>query len=260
MDGTIYLGDKVFPYAIDFIKRLRENGRRVLFFTNNASRSPERYLNRLTDMGFEPSADEIMTSGDVTARFLLSHRTGKSVYIVGTDDLIKQFRASGIKIVSNEDVKAGEKADIVVVSFDTTLDFEKLTNACRLIKGGSEFFSTHPDLTCPVEEGFVPDSGATCAYVTSVTGVEPTYFGKPYVQTIEMICEYAECSKDEMCVLGDRLYTDIALGKLHGVTSILVLTGETSMADVEAAESEKRPDLIFPSLYEVDREMFGKHL
>ena len=78
MDGTIYLGNRVFPFAIRFIKNLRKSGKRVLFFTNNASHSPAFYMEKLTRLGFEPTADEIMTSGDVTAEFLLRHRSGKA--------------------------------------------------------------------------------------------------------------------------------------------------------------------------------------
>ena len=116
MDGTIYLGTRVFPAAVDFIKSLRKSGKRVLFFTNNASHSPEFYMDKLTRLGFEPERREIMTSGDVTIEFLKRHRAGKRVYLVGTPDLEGQFGAAGIPLA---DTKGG--ADIVVTSFDTTL-------------------------------------------------------------------------------------------------------------------------------------------
>ena len=96
MDGTIYLGDNVFPFAIDFINKLRKAGKKVLFFTNNASRSPETYVERLEKMGFSPTRDEIMTSGDVTAEFLLRNRKGKTVYLLGTPDLEKNFKERGL--------------------------------------------------------------------------------------------------------------------------------------------------------------------
>ncbi len=253
MDGTIYLGNQVFPYAIRFIKNLRKSGRRVLFFTNNASHSPAFYLEKLTRLGFEPTADEIMTSGDVTAEFLLRHRAGQSVYLVGTDDLVNNFRERGIKLLTGKE----DRADIVITSFDTTLTYEKLDNACRLIRGGSEYLSTHPDFNCPTETGFIPDSGAIAAFVTASTGKVPTYFGKPYKETVEMICEATGCTKEEMCIFGDRLYTDIAIGKRHGVTAVLVLSGETQPADVnEAAEADK-PDFVFDSLDNVDLAMFS---
>ncbi len=252
MDGTIYLEDRVFPYAIRFIKNLRKNGKRVLFFTNNASRSPSVYLEKLTRLGFEPTADEIMTSGDVTAEFLLHHRAGKSVYLVGTDDLVNNYHERGINLIDGK----SERADIVITSFDTTLTYEKLDNACRLLRGGAEYLSTHPDLNCPTETGFIPDSGAIAAFCTAATGKIPTYFGKPYRETVEMICETSGCTKEEMCIFGDRLYTDIAIGRRHGVTAVLVLTGETQMPDVEATEKKDRPDFIFDSLDDVDKALF----
>ena len=253
MDGTIYLGNRVFPYAIRFIQSLRKSGKRVLFFTNNASHSPTFYLDKLTRLGFEPTPDEIMTSGDVTAEFLLRHRSGKSVYLVGTDDLLGSFADKGIRLLSGKE----ERADIVITSFDTTLTYQKLDNACRLIRGGAEYLSTHPDFNCPTETGFIPDSGAIAAFVTASTGKTPTYFGKPYRETLDMICEATGFEKEEMCIFGDRLYTDIALGRRHGVTSVLVLSGETTQADVDAADEADRPDLIFPSLDEVDQALFG---
>jgi len=253
MDGTIYLGYQVFPYAIRFINNLRAAGKKVLFFTNNASHTTEFYVQKLTKLGFSPTPDEIMTSGDVTIEFLKRHRAGKSVYLVGTDELVENFKASGINMLEGKE----EKADIVVTSFDTTLTYEKLDNACRLVRGGAEYLSTHPDFNCPTETGFIPDSGAIAAFVTASTGKTPTYFGKPYAETVEMIGEATGFAREEMCIFGDRLYTDIALGKKHGVTAVLVLSGETQPADVDAAAPAEKPDFVFPSLDEVDQVMFG---
>lgn len=252
MDGTIYLDDSVFPYAIRYITNLRDAGKKVIFFTNNASHSPEFYLTRLTRMGFDPRQSEIMTSGDVTAEFLLRHRRGKRVYLMGTDELVENMKARGICLVGE-----GEDADIVITSFDTSLTYQKLENVCRLVRLGAEYLSTHPDLNCPTQNGPIPDSGAISAFVTASTGVAPTYFGKPYPQTAQMIGEATGVSRNQMCIFGDRLYTDIALGKRHGITSVLVYTGETQPVDVEAADDADRPDFIFNSLDDVDRLMFG---
>ena len=241
-DGTIYLGGQPFPFAVDMIKRLRQSGRRVLFFTNNASHDPVFYIDKLTRLGFEPDRSELLTSGDVTIQFLLRRRTGKSVYLVGTPELERQFRGAGIAL--------SDSAGIVVTSFDTTLTYKKLETACTLIRGGAEYLSTHPDFNCPTETGFIPDSGAISAFVTASTGVVPRYFGKPYSDTLDMICEVTGVAKEDMAVFGDRLYTDIALGRKNGMTSVLVLTGETTLADVEKAGREDKPDYVFPSLAE----------
>ena len=254
MDGTIYLGGIPFDFAKRFIKNLRASGRRVLFFTNNASHTSPFYLKKLERLGFEPSEDEIMTSGDVTLEYLNRYRAGKSVYMVATDELVEEYAAKGIKLVNGESDE--ESADIVITSFDTSLTYKKLDDACRLIRGGAEYLSTHPDMNCPTETGFIPDSGAIAAFVTASTGKVPTYFGKPYKETIEMIGEATGFDNSEMCIFGDRLYTDIALGKSFGVTSVLVLSGETTEEDVDAALPKDKPDFAFASLDDVDKLMF----
>ena len=258
MDGTIYLGGIPFEFAKEFIKNLRASGKQILFFTNNASHTSSFYFKKLSRLGFEPSEKEIMTAGDVTFEFLSRHRKGASVYLVATDELTEEYRKKGINVLNGKNDPALRSADIVVTSFDTSLTYEKLNTACRLIRNGAEYISTHPDLNCPTEDGFIPDSGAIAALVTASTGVTPTFFGKPYKETVEMITEYTGYSTDELCIFGDRLYTDIALGKSFGVTACLVLSGETKQRDVDLANDSDRPDLIFDSLEDVNRLMFNK--
>ena len=252
MDGTVYLGGIPFEFAKRFISNLKKSGKRVLFFTNNASHTDSFYINKLNRMGFEVEENEIMTSGDVTAEYLKRHKSGKKVYLVGVQELIDDFSSKGIELVSGKE----ETTDIVVTSFETTLTYEKLDNACRMIRNGAEFLSTHPDYNCPTETGFIPDSGAITAFITASTGKKPTYFGKPYRETIEMISEATGVEREDMCIFGDRLYTDIALGKKCGVTSVLVLSGETQPSDVEAAADADKPDFVFKSLDELDKLMF----
>lgn len=252
MDGTIYLGKIVFDYAIRFIEHLRKSGRRVLFFTNNASHSTEFYVDKLTRLGFSPTPDEIMSSADVTVAYLKTHYPDRSVYLVGTTQLCDHFRSAGIPLLNGTE----EKADIVVSSFDTELTYEKSDNACRFIRNGATYLCTHPDFNCPTDTGFMPDSGAIAALITASTGVTPRYLGKPYAEVVEMIEQVTGISRDDTCIFGDRLYTDIALGAKNGVTSVLVLTGEGTMADVEALPPSDRPAFIFPSLDEVDRALF----
>ena len=251
MDGTIYLGEQVFESAVALIKRLRREGRRVLFFTNNASKKPSSYIDKLKRLGFEPLENEIMTSGDVTVEFLKKHRAGKSVYLVGTPELEQSFAEHGITLTD------GLSADIVVTSFDTTLTYEKLCRACRLIMNGAEYFSTHPDFNCPTEDGFIPDSGAISAFVTASTGVVPRYFGKPYPETMEMICSFTGIDKKDAAIVGDRLYTDIATGKKSGVTAILVLTGETNESDLDGLVTTALPDIVLADTHELEKLIFG---
>ncbi len=259
MDGTIYLGKNVFPFAVEFINKLRQSGRRVMFFTNNASHDPVFYMDKLTHMGFSPSPDEICTSGNVASAFLTRKRPGKRVYLIGTAELYRQLKKDGVNLICGEDgrLTSGEKADIVLSSFDTSLTYGKLFIGCDFIRDGAEYLCTHPDYNCPTETGFIPDSGAIAALITASTGAEPTYFGKPHRETVEMIAEITGESKDGMVVFGDRLYTDIAVGKRHGITSCLVLTGETKVADVEKADVDEQPDVMLPSLGTAMEIMFG---
>ena len=243
-DGTIYLGGIVFPAAVKFINHLRDSGKRVMFFTNNASHNPEFYLKKLSRLGFSPDRSEILTAGDVTVEFLLRHRAGKKVYLVGTPELEEQFKSAGVDLVSDD----ADSADVVVTSFDTTLTYKKLEVACNFIRNGAEYLCTHPDYNCPTETGFIPDSGAIAALITASTKVEPTYLGKPYATTIDMIAEVTGIAREDMCIFGDRLYTDIALGKRHGVTSVLVLSGETKIEDVDAANEADKPDFVYDDL------------
>lgn len=250
MDGTIYLGNKVFDFAIRFIENLKKANKRVLFFTNNPTRNDGEYIEKLQRLGFPATDGDVMTSGDVTAEFLCRYRKNARVYLLGVKSLYDDFYNKGINLVEGD-------ADIVVSSFDKTLTYDTLNHAARLIKNGAEFLCTHPDVNCPTEDGPIVDSGAIVAALTAFTGKTPKYFGKPYRETIDMISEVTQVPLTKMCIFGDRLYTDIALGKKYGVSSVLVLTGETTMDIVEAADEADRPDFIFESLNEVDRAIFG---
>lgn len=243
MDGTFYLGDRILEGSLDFIKKIRESGGRFIFFTNNASKTPEYYMNKLKKMGCDINRKDILTSGDVTIEYLLEKYPGNKVYLVGTPMLEESFREAGINLVPGA---SEEIADVVVVSFDLTLTYEKVSKACGFIRKGAAFIATHMDLNCPMENGSIPDCGSICAMITASTGIKPKYLGKPFNESINAILRISGCKTDEMAIIGDRLHTDIALGYRNGVTSVLVLTGETKPGDVE--KSETKPDFIFPSL------------
>ncbi len=240
MDGTIYLGDKILPGAIDFVKETRESGRKVVFFTNNASKNPNDYVEKLNRMGFGAVRSDVVTAGDVTIEYIKRNHNGEKVYLVGTPALEKSFIEAGIEL--------SENANIVVTSFDTTLTYEKLVIACDLIRNGATFYCTHPDYNCPTETGFIPDSGAIAALVTASTNVLPKYFGKPHKETADMISQLFNTPFEKTAIVGDRLYTDIALGKNNGLMSVLVLSGETKIEDVNESNA---PDIILNGIGEI---------
>ena len=242
MDGTIYLDATPLDGAIDFCKALDSRGK-LAYFTNNASKNPEDYVKKLQTIGFPAVRKNVITSGDVTANFLNTAHKGEPVYLVGTPALEESFRKAGIPL--------SEQAKIVVVSFDTTLTYAKLEHACTLIRSGARFYATHPDINCPTADGFIPDSGAICAAVSLSTSVRPRYFGKPYPETAEMLCRTSGLDKSEIAIVGDRLYTDIALGKKNGLLSVLVMTGETTPEMLQAAAADETPDLVFPGIKDI---------
>ena len=171
--------------------------------------------------------------------FLKTHRPGKKVYLLGTPDLRRSFQEAGIPLTE-------EMPDIVLLGFDTTLTYEKLERACHYIRSGAEFLCTHEDINCPTEYGFMPDAGAMCALITASTGVAPKFTGKPHAEVLEILEAKTGICRQDMVAVGDRLYTDIALGARNGVSSVLVLSGETTMEDL--ARSEIRPTIVLPNI------------
>jgi 4-nitrophenyl phosphatase len=243
MDGTFYLGNQILPGAADFLKAVKETGRDYLFFTNNSSRSPEEYREKLARMGCPITRAQIMTSGDVTIRWLKTHAAGQSVYVMGTPPLLESFRAAGIPLVEDT------QPDIVVVAFDTTLDYKKLTKTCDYIRNGARFLATHLDINCPTETGFIPDCGSFCACISLSTGKQPKYLGKPFAETVDMVLDQTGYARDQVAFVGDRLYTDVATGVNNGATGILVMTGETKAADIPL--SKVQPNAVYASLGEM---------
>ena len=222
-----------------FVKCVVESDKHFTFFTNNSSKNSIVYLQKLAGMGCFVDESQIVTSGMVTADYLKKNYRDCGVYLLGTPMLKDEFSKKGIRLVE-------EKPDVVVVGFDTTLTYDKLSRACTYIRQGVPFIATHLDINCPVENGFIPDCGSICALITASTGVKPKYLGKPFTETLEYLLEYLGCTREEMVFIGDRLYTDIAIGADHGITTVLVLTGETRREDVE--KSVVKPDYIFDRL------------
>jgi len=257
MDGTFYLGDEILDGALDFLEAVKRAGKRYIFFTNNSSVSSENYIEKLKKMKCHISKDMIMTSGDVMIRFLKSKYPDKSVYLLGTPELEKSFKDAGVSLfVSERDEKAAmshaicEKIpDIVVVAFDKTLNYEKLSNACVYIMKGAEFLATHLDINCPVKDGFIPDCGAICAAIELSTKVSPKYVGKPFKETVDMVVDATGVEPGKISFVGDRIYTDVATGVNNGAMGVLVLTGECKLSEVP--DSEVQPDVIFDSIKEM---------
>ena len=228
MDGTVYLGSRLLPGSLDFLRYLGETGRDHLFLTNNSSRNADYYAQKLTKLGWPAQPGEILTSGEATALYLGGLKPSARVYLLGTPDLETEFAAHGF-------VLTDENPDYVVLGFDMTMTYDKLVRASDLVRGGVPFIATHPDLNCPTETGYIPDCGAMTALITASTGVTPKVIGKPNREIIDAMFRKKPVRRDQVAMVGDRLYTDIVMGHNAGVTSVLVLSGEAKESDIPAA-------------------------
>lgn len=246
MDGTIYLGDKLIEGAREFLKALKDQGKRYIFLTNNSSKNKDNYVEKLKKLGIQASPKEIFTSGEATTMYLKKEKKGARIYLLGTKALEEEFQREGFILEKerNKDI------DYVVLGFDTSLTYEKIWGACEYISEGVEYIATHPDLNCPLPGGkFMPDAGAMAALIEASTGKTPKVIGKPNKEIINSIILKYGLNKEDMVMVGDRLYTDIKMGKRAGITSILVYSGETKKEDY--IRSKIKADYDFNSVKEI---------
>lgn len=243
MDGTIYLGKDLFSYTHRFLETLLNTGREYYFFTNNSSKDIETYIDKLQRMGIHIQPKQMMVSTHVILRWLKQHHDGKRIYVVGTPSLCKEFEQHGWTLDD-------EHPDIVVLGFDTTLTYDKLSKACTFIRDGALYFGINPDLNCPMEDDvFIPDCGSMAKLIEASTGKYPEFFGKPSKKTLDYIINETKCSPDKIGIIGDRLYTDIKVADGSEVVSILVLSGETKREDIK--HSEIKPDIVIENIGEL---------
>lgn len=239
MDGTFYLGDHLLPGALEFIELLNQRNIQFLFLTNNSSRTRKEYADKIRRFGLKLSEEAIFTSGEATAIYLSRRKPGAKLYVVGTPALEREFSEHGFR-------QSEKDPDFAVLGFDTTLTYAKLWRLCDLVAAGVPYIATHPDINCPTETGFMPDIGAMMALVAASTGKQPdVIIGKPYSPIVEALTEKLNLPVGGLCMIGDRLYTDIALGKT-GLTTVLVLSGETHLEAL--ANSPFQPDFVVRDL------------
>ena len=240
MDGTFYLGNNLIEGSLDFIEKVRATGRDFLFLTNNSSHNADFYVKRLHGMGLDVPREKILTSGEATADKLNQLYPSKRAFVLGNEYLIEEFSQMGV-IVDQEN------PEIVVIGYDTTLDYKKKTRVCELVRSGLPYIATHPDFNCPTETGFAPDIGAIMAFIEASAFRRPELIvGKPNTGIVEAALRRTGLKAGEMAMVGDRLYTDIETGLRSGMLSILVMSGETT--EEMLAKSETVPDLKFGRL------------
>lgn len=241
MDGTLYLGSRLYDFTIELLQTLKKTGRRYLFMTNNSSKSVEDYIKKLGKLGIEATRDDFITSSQATAYYLKLHHANQRLYVCGTESLKEELRSEGFTITEELD-----QVECIVMGFDTELTFKKLEDVSKLLLTRPElpYIATNPDLVCPTEYGSVPDCGSVCHMIFNATGKKPVVIGKPSPLMPELAMEHHGYTKEQTAVVGDRIYTDIKSGLNAGITGILVLSGETTQEILDA--SEDKPHIVLP--------------
>ena len=237
MDGTIYLGNQVFPGTVPLFTEIRRRGARYMLVTNNSSKSVETYVEKVRKMGIQAAAKDFYTSVDATIQYLREKHPGALVYVQATRTCVEQLRAGGIRVTEDLD----RSAEVVLVGFDTELTFEKLNRTSEMLTGfQGAYLATNLDFVCPTEYGYVPDCGSMCIGLKYATGLEPTVIGKPEPTMLEMALKLTGYAKEDAVMIGDRLYTDIASGVNADIDTIAVLSGEASYEEILAYEKQPR--------------------
>ncbi|MDR2599928.1 MAG: iron-containing alcohol dehydrogenase [Oscillospiraceae bacterium] len=260
MDGTIYLADELFPFTLDFLNHIKKANIDHVFFTNNSSQNARFYLNKLQKMGINVTPDKFLMSTGVLLDYLsknlksdLGHNQTNNDCENNTTNVYKTFIA-GTQALKDDFINAGyifteENPDFVILGFDTDMDYKRLTKLCDFIRDGKPIYGVNMDYNCPIKGGFIPDCGSLAAAVYTSTGVMPEFFGKPSRHTLDYIIQKTGYKEEELCFVGDRLYTDIAIATSTKARSVLVLSGEAKREDLE--NSKFVPDLVVDDLSEL---------
>jgi phosphoglycolate/pyridoxal phosphate phosphatase family enzyme len=242
LDGTVYLGEALIPGAAETIAALRADGRRVAFLSNKPLYTRVDYAEKLTRLGIPTTTDEVVNSSIVLARHLRRLDPGATLFVIGEAPLIGELRAHGFEVRDDADVRW------VVIAFDRTFDYGKLNTALQAVRRhDARLIATNPDRTCPVEGGEIPDCAGMIAAVEAVTGKKvEAIVGKPSPIILEVALEALGVAAGDCVIVGDRIETDIAMGKSLGLATVLVLTGVTRPGDPRIVELQ--PDLVVPSI------------
>ena len=238
MDGTLYLGDRLFDFTIELLQKIKATGGRYMFMTNNSSKSVKAYIEKLAKLGISATEEEFITSSQATAYYLQNNHAGAKLYVCGTESLKAELRSQGFAITENLD-----EVECIVMGFDTELNFKKLHDVSfMLCTRELPYIATNPDYVCPTEFGSVPDCGSVCDMIFNATGKRPVVIGKPEALMPQLAMARTGYTKEQTVVIGDRIYTDIKSGINAGTVTVLVMSGETTQEILDA--SPEKPDFV----------------
>lgn len=253
LDGTVYKGGTLFPFSRPFLASMRELGIGCTFLTNNPSKSAADYRASLAKLGIDCTPEQIYTSSLATIDWLRRERPEiRRLFALGTPSMLAEFAAAGFTLTADDPADA---PDAVLVGFDLTLTYARLCRAAWWIKNGRPFLATNPDLVCPTDQpNVLVDCGSICAALEKAAGRAPDkVFGKPDPSMLTGIMARHRLAPDQIGMVGDRIYTDIAMARHAGALGVLVLTGEATAADAAAAQPP--PDLVLGSLAELGEQL-----
>lgn len=239
MDGVIYHGNLLIPHVNDFIDWLEENNKQYLFLTNGSGRSPKELAQKLARMGLSVGEEHFYTSAQATAAFLQSQCPGGSAYVIGDPALSYALYEVGF---SMNDVNP----DYVVFGGPKSINYEQIEKASRLVMNGAKLIGTNPDLVDPAEDGIIPACRALIAPIELTTGKKPYYVGKPNPLMMRHALKKLGCHRADAVLIGDRMDTDIIAGIETDIDTVLVLSGVTSMEDLD--KFAYRPKYILPDV------------
>lgn len=251
MDGTIYMGATLFPFTKGFLRSLTDNGIGYSFLTNNPSRNLSAYLSKLEAMGIETEREQMYTTALATVDYIRAHYPeARNLFLLGTPSMVEEFTSAGFR--SAED-SADDRPDVVVVAFDMTLSYARLCRAAWWVSQGVPYIATNPDRVCPTDQPTVlVDCGSICKCIEHATGRTPDItLGKPDPNMLSGIMARHGLQADQIAMVGDRIYTDVAMAHNAGAFGVLVLSGETTL-DVARA-SDPQPDLTALNIEEFGR-------
>jgi HAD superfamily hydrolase (TIGR01457 family) len=254
LDGTVYLSDQLIPGADRVIRLIRESGRKVVFLSNKPIQTREDYAIKLTRLGIPTPPDEVINSTLVMVRYLKKDAPQARLFVVGETPFVEELKKAGFTITEEP-----REVDYVVVAFDRTFDYRKLNIAYQAIKLGAHLVATNPDRTCPVEGGEIPDCAGMIAAIEAVTQKKvEVIVGKPSPLMIQAAIDAMGLRPEECILIGDRLETDIRMGKEAGIATGIVLTGVTSEEALkEIKHTPSQPDFVFQSISDVENLLIG---
>ena len=243
LDGTIYLGDELLPGAKRLILKLRELGRKVVFLSNNPTKDPQEYAEKLTGLGIETPPSEIVNTVVTMTRWLLQNHPNATVFPIAEEPLKRSLGEAGIRISEK-----AQEIDVVVASYDRTFEYRKLQIAFDAIwyHKRARLVTTNPDRYCPFPGGRgEPDAAAIVAAIEACTGAKcEVNVGKPDAMMLESVMDLLGLDAKDCVMTGDRLYTDIRMALDAGMPSAVVLTGETKAETLAAEEESNKPSYV----------------